>query len=392
MMAEIIPHLLAKGSNDGKAGAALQEIDRYDLSALPQLENILLTGSGAKAPFTAKIGNFPTKPTQKVIAEQMPQLEQLMQRVEDAREARLALKAARKSYVLHRFAARFLDRYADEKQKRGWLDFDDLILKARALLTDKAVAAWVLFRIDGGIDHILVDEAQDTSPRQWDVIERLTDEFYSGAGARNEVDRTLFVVGDKKQSIYSFQGADPEELDRKGATFEQKIGEAGQFFQRRSLAYSFRSSSAILQAVDGVFDPAIQTGFTNDGHMAFKDRLPGRVDLWPFIEKAGPDRSRGPPQRAASHGATGRTHRAADQGANHRSALPARRQQGRLGAAAYPTGGFPDPRAAPLGFVFRNYSRLQSGGTAYRRGGSAEGRSRARGARSGGDPVLPCHA
>ncbi|MFG6529317.1 MULTISPECIES: double-strand break repair helicase AddA [unclassified Sulfitobacter] len=289
MMAEIIPHLLAKGGNDGKAGAALQEIDRYDLSALPQLENILLTGSGAKAPFTAKIGSFPTKPTQKVIAEQMPQLEQLMQRVEDAREARLALKAARKSYVLHRFAARFLERYADEKQKRGWLDFDDLILKARALLTDKAVAAWVLFRIDGGIDHILVDEAQDTSPRQWDVIERLTDEFYSGAGARNEVDRTLFVVGDKKQSIYSFQGADPEELDRKGTTFEQKIGEAGQFFQRRSLAYSFRSSSAILQAVDGVFDPTIQTGFTNDGHMAFKDRLPGRVDLWPFIEKAGPD-------------------------------------------------------------------------------------------------------
>lgn len=289
MMAEIIPHLLAKGGNDGKAGAALREIDRYDLSALPQLENILLTGSGAKAPFTAKIGSFPTKPTQKVIAEQMPQLEQLMQRVEDAREARLALKAARKSYVLHRFAARFLERYAHEKQKRGWLDFDDLILKARALLTDKAVAAWVLFRIDGGIDHILVDEAQDTSPRQWDVIERLTDEFYSGAGARNEVDRTLFVVGDKKQSIYSFQGADPEELDRKGATFEQKIGEAGQFFQRRSLAYSFRSSSAILQAVDGVFDPAIQTGFTNDGHMAFKDRLPGRVDLWPFIEKAGPD-------------------------------------------------------------------------------------------------------
>ena len=290
MMAEIIPHLLAKGGNDAKAGAALQEIESYDLSALPQLENILLTGSGAKSPFTAKIGSFPTKPTQKVIAEQMPQLEQLMQRVEDAREARLALKAARKTYVLHRFAARFLERYADEKQKRGWLDFDDLILKARALLTDKAVAAWVLYRIDGGIDHILVDEAQDTSPRQWDVIERLTDEFYSGAGARNDVDRTLFVVGDKKQSIYSFQGADPEELDRKGVTFEQKIGEAGQFFQRRSLAYSFRSSSAILQAVDGVFDPNVQSGFANDeGHKAFKDLLPGRVDLWPFIEKAGPD-------------------------------------------------------------------------------------------------------
>ena len=290
MMAEIIPHLLAKGGNDAKAAAALQEITAYDLSALPQLENIFLYGEKAKMPYGAKIGSFPTKATQKVIADRMPQLDELMQRVEDAREARLALRAARKTHVLHRFAARFLVRYAEEKQKRGWLDFDDLILKARALLTDKAVAAWVLYRIDGGIDHILVDEAQDTSPRQWDVIERLTDEFYSGAGARNDVDRTLFVVGDKKQSIYSFQGADPEELDRKGVTFEQKIGEAGQLFQRRSLAYSFRSSPAILNAVDGVFDPDIRSGFANDGgHKAFKERLPGRVDLWPLIEKAESD-------------------------------------------------------------------------------------------------------
>ncbi len=101
-----------------------------------------------------------------------------------ARNARLSLKAAQKTFVLHQFAHAFLKRYALEKQKRGWLDFDDLILKARALLTDPTVAAWVLYRIDGGIDHILVDEAQDTSPRQWDVIERLTDEFYSGDGAQ----------------------------------------------------------------------------------------------------------------------------------------------------------------------------------------------------------------
>tara|TARA_R110002049_G_scaffold117332_1_gene270410 strand:- start:16319 stop:19699 length:3381 start_codon:yes stop_codon:yes gene_type:complete len=290
ILAEIIPHLIAKGGNDQKAGLALQAIDKLDIAALPLLENVFLTGAGAKQPFTAKIASFPTKPTQAIIADWLPQLDQWMQRVEDAREARLALKAARKTHVLHRFAQVFLARYALEKQRRGWLDFDDLILKARALLTDRAVAAWVLYRIDGGIDHILVDEAQDTSPRQWDVIERLTDEFYSGSGAPRDVDRTLFVVGDKKQSIYSFQGADPEELDRKAVSFSQKISDAGKAFQRRSLEYSFRSSSAILRTVDTVFDPHVRPGFDNDAqHKAFKDQLPGRVDLWPVVEKAAAD-------------------------------------------------------------------------------------------------------
>jgi ATP-dependent helicase/nuclease subunit A len=285
--ADIIPHLIAKGGNDSKAGQLLAGITRFDLSDLPLLESVFLTGSGAKSPFTAKLGSFPTKPTQQVLSAVMPQLDQLMQRVEDAREARLVLSVAEKTHALHRFAIAFLTRYEAAKQQRGWLDFDDLILKARALLTDKAVAAWVLFRIDGGIDHILVDEAQDTSPRQWDVIEKLTDEFYSGSGARANVERTLFVVGDKKQSIYSFQGADPLEFDRKSLMFEEKIAEAGKLFQHRSLDYSFRSSSAILRLVDTAFDPDVQSGFDKKTqHKPFKSALPGRVDLWPVVEKA----------------------------------------------------------------------------------------------------------
>ncbi|MCB2153160.1 MAG: UvrD-helicase domain-containing protein, partial [Rhodobacteraceae bacterium] len=81
---------------------------------------------------------------------------------------------------------------AARKAARGWLDFDDLITRAAALLGDRAVAAWVLFRLDGGIDHVLVDEAQDTSPAQWKVIERLTEEFTAGEGARG-TERTIFV-------------------------------------------------------------------------------------------------------------------------------------------------------------------------------------------------------
>ncbi len=293
LLSAIVPHLLAKGGNDAKAGAKLQEIDSVSLAILPLLESIFLTGSGAKSPFTAKIGSFPTKATQAVLGALMDPLEALMLRVEDTRNARLSLMAAEKAEALHQFAQAFLARYAAAKQLRGWLDFDDLILRARALLQDERVAAWVLYRIDGGIDHILVDEAQDTSPHQWDIIELLTDEFYSGSGARVDVARTLFVVGDKKQSIYSFQGADPLEFDRKSLTFEEKIKAAGQVFQHRSLDYSFRSSSAILRFVDTIFDPTRQADFDRQSqHIAFKDTLPGRVDLWPVVAKAEADEDR----------------------------------------------------------------------------------------------------
>ncbi len=286
----ILPDLLAKGGNDAKAGALLRDIPTFDLSALPALEGVFLFGEKTKAPFAAKLDSFPTKPTQAVIAQHLPHLHDFMLRVEAARDARLALSAAERATALHHFASAFLDRYARAKQLRGWLDFDDLILRARALLMDKHVAAWVLYRIDGGIDHILVDEAQDTSSRQWDVIERLTDEFHSGAGARQNVARTLFVVGDKKQSIYSFQGADPLEFDRRSLAFEEKFKAAGEPFLHQSLDYSFRSSSAILRLVDTVFDPTRHPDFDKrTQHIAFKEALPGRVDLWPVVEKAGKD-------------------------------------------------------------------------------------------------------
>ena len=249
------------------------------------LESVFLTGAGAAAPFSAKLGKFPTKPTQEKLSDAMPAINAWMERVEQARAQRIALNAARKTHALHRFAARFLPRYEEAKTLRGWLDFDDLIDRARALLSDEKVAAWVLWRIDGGIDHILVDEAQDTSPAQWDVIRKLAAEFTSGQGARAEDTRTVFVVGDKKQSIYSFQGADPRQFDQMEAEFAEKIQAVNRKFQSRTLAFSFRSASAVLDLVDRTFDGREDAGFKPDAkHIAFKNLLPGRVDLWPLIE------------------------------------------------------------------------------------------------------------
>ncbi|MDZ4134119.1 MAG: UvrD-helicase domain-containing protein, partial [Paracoccaceae bacterium] len=236
--------------------------------------------------FCAKIGSFPTKATQVKLGDLITPLENLMRRVESARAQRIALFAAQKTATLHAFAAAYLPEYAARKAARGWLDFDDLITRAKGLLTDPSVAQWVLFRLDGGIDHILVDEAQDTSPDQWRVIELLAAEFTAGRGAR-DVPRTIFVVGDKKQSIYSFQGAEVRAFDEKRALFAARLDEINAPLQRQSLEYSFRSSPTILRLVDLTFDERRGRGLDGEvKHIAFKADMPGRVDLWPPIAKS----------------------------------------------------------------------------------------------------------
>ncbi len=246
-----------------------------------------LYGEKTKNPFAAKTDRFPTKDCKAAMGSLADDLDALMERVQDARPLFVALQAVERADALHRFAAAFLPAYEARKLAHGWLDFDDLILKTRHLLSDPAVADWVLYRLDGGLDHILVDEAQDTSPVQWQVIEKLAQEFTSGKGARDEKLRTIFVVGDKKQSIYSFQGADPEEFDRMRDHFRERLEGVGHPLQRRELEFSFRSSAAILRLVDTLFTEVPGALMEMDArHRAFHADLPGRVDLWPAVPVA----------------------------------------------------------------------------------------------------------
>ncbi len=285
LIAALVPIMAAGKETDLKNADRLAAVPlaNPDSRALEALEAVFLYGARTKSPFGAKIGDIPTKAVREgAAAPLMPALEALMLRVEAARERRVALAAARKSLALHRFAAAFLPRYAARKAQRGWLDFDDLIARAAALLNDRSVAQWVLFRLDGGIDHILVDEAQDTSPRQWAVIERLAEEFTTGASVRP---RTLFVVGDKKQSIYSFQGADLAEFERMRAHFDAKFAAVQQPLQMRELQHSFRSSEAILRLVDLTLAGVAEADLGGPvAHRAAAAAKCGRVDLWPLIE------------------------------------------------------------------------------------------------------------
>ncbi|WP_373355359.1 double-strand break repair helicase AddA [Pseudoroseicyclus sp. CXY001] len=282
-----LPHLARGGATDQKLAAALHAVDwSQPLRAidLEGLEGALLTGATAKEPFTAKTGKIPTKALREAHPEITDWLDPLMERLEAARPARLALTALARAEALHAFAHRFCARLAEEKTRRGLLGFDDLIAGANRLLSDPKVADWVLYRLDGGIDHILVDEAQDTSPGQWQVIEHLAREITAGEGARGP-GRTLFVVGDMKQSIYSFQGADPEGFARMRAHFAAQLPPPG--LHEQALQHSFRSAKAVLDAVDLTFARVEGAPLLPDAnpHIAFHEAMPGRVDLWPALPK-----------------------------------------------------------------------------------------------------------
>ena len=282
-LAGLVPDLRSGIGMDNGLADAIGTVQSGGIDALLAMEAVVFTQKGEvrkSLPPSSKLRKGS-------LAASVTRLEDLYLRIEAARETRLALDAVDRDTKLHRFANAFLRRYEDTKQARGWLDFDDLISKTRTLLTDRQQAQWVLYRLDGGIDHILVDEAQDTSPAQWDVINKLAQEFTSGDGARSTVRRTIFVVGDKKQSIYSFQGADPREFDTMRHAFRDQMQATDAPLQDGQLSYSFRSSVPILRLVDNVFKGRDKAGFLPDQtHISFHDRMPGRVDLWPLIEPA----------------------------------------------------------------------------------------------------------
>jgi len=211
-------------------------------------------------------------------------------------QARVAAVSARLGTIgdadataaLLRFGAALLDEYERLKGVHAQLDYDDLILRTVRLLGAEGGVSWVHYKLDGGIDHVLVDEAQDTSPEQWEVIGLIADDFYSGAGVREPGMRTMFAVGDEKQSIYSFQGADPDGFARMRAHFRARAEAADCRWNEVGLTVSYRSVRDVLNAVDGVFaqGPA-RDGVAMDEapiihHTVRKDEF-GLVEMWPTV-------------------------------------------------------------------------------------------------------------
>ncbi len=206
--------------------------------------------------------------------------------------ARLALAQINLDFLC--VIERFIAAYDDLKRARAVLDYDDIIFYTLRLLHAEKetpgasdILSWVMYKLDGGIDHVLVDEAQDTNPEQWRIIRALTASFFSDQGAGAKPNRSIFIVGDQKQSIYSFQGANPE-------SFEQSLDHLRKFkedhlFKRIPLNTSFRSGRAVLEVVDEVFDDdVLRQNLREQGqitHVLHRVGQGGKVELWPVIKE-----------------------------------------------------------------------------------------------------------
>ena len=291
---------LATGTKtDEERGIGIQQwLDAAEtrVKAFHAYTRLFLTAEGSprktlitKKPATA----YPAALT--ALEHEAERLVSLLQRVKSA-------GVAASTAALLTLAEALLRAYEAKKQGKALLDYDDLILAANALLRGKdgvPAVPWVLFKLDGGLDHILIDEAQDTNPEQWQVVASIAEEFFAGLSARETgvqggapVTRTVFAVGDEKQSIFSFQRADPAEFARMRRHFQTRAKAAEKTWHAVDLDISFRSTSAVLQAVDEVFRlDAAKDGVASETnpvirHRAFRRGHAGLVELWPPVKPA----------------------------------------------------------------------------------------------------------
>ncbi len=289
-LADALAGLAAGSATDrarGNAIGAWLSSPATRVGNLDEYRNLYLTGSG----------EIRKRLITKTASEQAPgaavALSVEAERVRDVEQRRLLARTAAVSVALLTLADKINTAYETVKTAHAVLDYDDLIIRASILLSESGAAGWVLYKLDGGIDHILIDEAQDTNPEQWQVVKALADEFFAGAGGR-EAHRTIFAVGDAKQSIFSFQRADPAEFENWRKFFVERVREARFDFHDVELNLSFRSTPAVLALVDRVFaSPDAAAGLMFSGrpieHEANRGGEAGLVELWPVVVPEGSD-------------------------------------------------------------------------------------------------------
>ena len=286
-----------------EGAAALAAGGPRDQTCAAQMAEVAETGRRGQADFELALGVFCTAEGEParwldtaVALKTLPGLRARLtlerERLFDASRRAKAAAVAEDTIAALTLAACYAALYEASKARQGGLDFADLIARTQELLTRRAEASWVLYKLDGGIDHILVDEAQDTAPDQWDIERALSAEFFAGSGGRAG-DRTVFAVGDEKQSIFSFQGADPKRFLAEAGEHQSLVEGGGRRFERPELIRSWRSTPEVLDVVDAVFaDPealaALRPAGADPGHPVVHQptRPPGQgaVELWDLEE------------------------------------------------------------------------------------------------------------
>ncbi len=186
--------------------------------------------------------------------------------------------------LILKFVDKILMKYQELKLSNHLLDYNDLIVKVNELLNDEKYREWIRYRLDGFYDHILIDESQDTNMHQWSIIRAICEDFFTGDSGKDK-GRTIFVIGDDKQSIFGFQGADPGISKQQYEYYKNLSGDGENSIKKLSLHNSFRSLSQVLEFVDGVF--ASQESFVEAGyetHNAIRQGE-GKVEVWPIFNE-----------------------------------------------------------------------------------------------------------
>lgn len=196
-------------------------------------------------------------------------------------------KICNSTALLLKFTDAILEIYAELKSQNAFLDYNDLIVESNRLLANPNFSDWVKMKMDGLFDHILIDESQDTNHQQWNIVKALTEDFFSGISVTNK-QRTIFIVGDEKQSIYSFQGAEAHISEEIFSYFREKLRGHPIQFHKINLNNSFRSLPVILEVVDAVFagekeKSAITKISDFQGHRPIREGL-GHFEIWPQVK------------------------------------------------------------------------------------------------------------
>lgn len=250
---------------------------------------------GYSSVFLTRENTIRKKLTTKATAAAQEILEQEAQRLERGLDEIADANVAKGTEYLMLMISAILQKYSEKKRSLNMLDYDDLVYRANLMMSEDNATGWVLQKLPGDLKHVLIDEAQDTNPDQWQLISSIATEFFKTPAK----DRTLFVVGDEKQSIFSFQRADPQEFGRRKKFFSDLVTGAGGKWEEVKMEIAFRSSPAITEAVDAVFaNPEASDGlfFKDDQseqkvrHDPFRRGQAGLIELHPVIkgEKAAP--------------------------------------------------------------------------------------------------------
>ncbi len=284
--ASVAAALQAMSGNARTRGESLAEAAAADREPAVDLYLSLFFTSEGKQRAESQFGSTALRAEHPALFKRLFDERERLPKLLEKRRAAIALE---RTQALNVIARAMIERYEEMKRARGVLDYDDLIGRTVDLLTNEA-AAWVHYKLDGGIDHILIDEAQDTSPEQWKIVEKLAEEFFAGSGARADRVRTIFAVGDEKQSIFAFQGADPAGFHRMRLQFKKRLSDIDRAFHDGRLDLSFRSAAGIVQAVDAIFArPEAFRGLSKDPsekntvHQAIRADVPALVEVWDTV-------------------------------------------------------------------------------------------------------------